>query len=276
MTQEDSLYPSRSVLPFITKAITEGAPIYTISYPFANHQPLYFDDQTETVIQFMKKMKRNAYRQRLRWLMTDNVVGKVGWAEVLEFGASANESEPLAEINVMTTPGRVSLGVELETDNKVKRVADDSLAAEIGIKPGDKIVEFDGVALNGSRQLGMAIRKKTYGDDFTCAVARGDEQVDFSSKFPEFTSRPVFSRKLPTSFFDCELDEEGPMIRLQSRNVKRLRISLPDSISAKTIELKRGDSKSQVKVQQFTAKELLSRFAESPNSKLRTAYVDIE
>ncbi len=57
MTQEDSLDPSRKVLPHITAAIASGAPVHVISYPDLNHQPLYFKDQTTTFVNFINTTK---------------------------------------------------------------------------------------------------------------------------------------------------------------------------------------------------------------------------
>ena len=94
MTQEDSLYPSRSVLPHITEAIRQGAPLHVISYPNVNHQPLYFDDQTVTFVNFLTKTKRDDERKRIRWLTSDVKIGSVGWAEILELGKTDYDADP--------------------------------------------------------------------------------------------------------------------------------------------------------------------------------------
>ena len=125
MTQDDSLYPTQSLLPHLNMAIKAGAPIWLISYANANHQPtFYFDDQKPQLIKFFKKQKRTSNPNRIRWQTSDTSVGRVSWLEVKSIGETKWDAPAWDELNLMTEPRRVSLGIELESfsSTSVKRV----------------------------------------------------------------------------------------------------------------------------------------------------------
>ena len=97
-------------------------------------------------------------------------------------------------------------------------------------------------------------------------------------KFPEFLPKPAYSRKQKTSFIDCEIIEgDSPMIHLKSRNVKRLRVWLPDSMAGlDSVKVVHNEQSTEVNAKHLSAIELLERFASNPDSGTRRSYIDIE
>ena len=283
MTQEDSLYPSRTVLPHVTSAIAEGAPITVISYPNVNHQPLYFNDQTTTIVNFLKNTKRNDQPDRIRWLTADTGIGTVRWAEILELGATERDAPALEAINLMTTPGRLTLGIQLaRSSTEVLEVVEASPAAGAGMQAGDVIVELDGTAVTDTRSLRRALQQQTHGNPFTCVVKRDGQEATLQGTFPTFVAEPLYRRDNETAHIDCRLSSDAtPQIRLSSRHVKRLRIWLPDGLGDhEEIELAYGPAGNlatrSLTVQRLSASELLARFAKHPDVAIRASYVDVE
>lgn len=280
MTQEDSLYPSRSVLPHITAAIQYGANIHVISYPNINHQPLYFNDQTTTIVNFIKNTKRLS-EQRVQWLTAEDQAGTVQWLEIMETGSGSGDGAELPDVNMMTTPGRVRMGVQLSPPQagepvRIVEVVDGSAASASGIQGGDVVVRFDGQAVGDVGQFRRLLRSKRFGDAFTTAVKRGDKVLELSGSFPEFRPRPVYRRDQPTCYVDVLFNEDS--MAVASRGIRKMKVWLPlDWSDRDEITVERNGTTSQVKVQRLDAREFLARFAQSGDrTAARFAYVVIE
>jgi len=284
MTQNDSLYPTKSLLPHLNLAIKQGAPIWLISYANANHQPTYFDDQTTTFVNFLKKTKRERNRSRIRWQTAGSETGKVDWLEIIEIGESKWQAPEWEKLNLMTEPGRISLGIELASfaSAEVKRVVDDSGASSAGIKAGDTIVQLGEVKISGARDLRTALGKFKFGQEFTCVVKRGEEELDLKGTLPEFVSEPHYLREKSTAQVDCVLSSEGkPRILFSSRNVKRARVWLhKDFQAADEIEVIYGfgeDTETKMlPIVRLSNKQLLERFAQNAERTAVDRYVDVK
>ncbi len=279
MTQQDSLYPSKNVLPHIVAAIGEGADILTVSYPKMNHQPSYFTDQTPAIVSFIEKSKR-ARRDEIQWYASSPEVGKFQWLELLEF-ASAEKAMGVKDTNVMSFPStRMQLGIGFSGFTKVSEVANGSVAATAGVKVSDEMVEFDGQKVSNARDLRGLLGNKTYGDEFTCKVKRGDSVLDLTGKFPVFVPKPIYCRNDPTGWAKCRFDSAGesPVLKVQSKNVTKLRVWLPKSMaSLDNLSVSLAGEKMTLPVKHQSAKDVLKSFAGSASSfMVKEAYVDIE
>lgn len=93
------------------------------------------------------------------------------------------------EIQVSVTPryyedqGQYMLGVKLGTamTNEVTGVQDDSLAAEMGIKPGDKIVDVNGTGIKDTASIVNALEGLQEGTEVTMAVSRDGERLNLTA-----------------------------------------------------------------------------------------------
>lgn len=280
MTQEDSLYPSKTVMPHIAKALEFGADVLTISYPKINHQPLYFQDQTQTIVNFIKQTKRQN-PERLSWYAADPDLGKVGWLELLEITDKEDAEETEDVANVMSSPARIRMGIQLSqaNPNLIEQVIEGSAAAGAGMQSGDLLLEFDGEKVVGSRALRGLLASKKHGEKFSCKIERGEQQVELEGRFPPFVSEPLYSRKLPTGFADCVIQTgDSPQVNITSQNVNRLRVWLPGELASRSeIPVVVNGKRRTVTVDQLTPKEFLQRFAESRDAQrsARYAFIDL-
>jgi len=277
MTQEDSLYPSKNVMPHILTAIQNGANVLTVSYPKMNHQPSYFADQKMALLSFMKGNKLKT-KMRVAWQASSVELGKFQWMEILEFTDSKNAVE-VADSNVMSTPGRLQVGIQLSpTGATVNQVIEGSVAEAAGMKAGDEFLEFDGEAVENSRKLRALIRKKSNGDKFLAKVKRGDKEMELNGKFPPFVSKPVYVRKDPTGVIDCRWTKDTPSIELKTKNVARLRVWLPAGMGElKKVKMTLNGQQSELEFTKRTAEEILADFAKTASAaSIYTAYAEIE
>lgn len=266
MTQNDSLYPSRKVLPHLTSAIANGANIHVVSYPNINHQPLYFKDQTTAIVNFVKNTKRESSNE-LRWLTSEVSTGQAKWLELLELGEGDNDADPLVDVNVETTPGRIRLGVEIEGAQSsdtgglvVKRVVENSAAASAGIKGSDEIIKFNSQEVGSVQRLGQLLGAVNFGDTFSVTVRRGDQPFELSGTFPEFTPRPVYRRQNPTAYAEVRVSDD--LVSIKSRHVSKLRIWLPNEMAGLgEVKLQWNGTEQSVKIQTLSAEELLTSLA---------------
>lgn len=279
MTQQDSLYPSKSVLPHLVEAFANNADILMMSYPRMNHQPTYMEEQTAAVLNFIKSNK-TIHRDYLRWYAADSTIGRVGregGLELLEF-VDSNEAVELRDSNVMSIPERFRFGTEFfEGTMKVQMYSMNTAAANSGLRQSDILLKFDGKRVPDPATLRELVAYKVSGDPFTCTVKRKDEELKLSGKFPEFVAEPLYFRDRPTGFADCQFVTEGePSIALTTKNVSRLRIWLPEAMSSlATVPVDHNGESKELAVNQLTTKELLEAYAKE-GAQVPRAYVEIK
>ena len=277
MTQQDSLYPTKRIMPYILAAIREDADILAVSYPKMNHQPSYFKDQTPAIVSFMQSNRRTS-RSRLRWKAAEASIGKVGGLELQEF-ASADEAAEVPDEVVMTSPGRLRIGIQFQPNSlKIAKVVADSAADSAGIKADDELLEIDGTDIPDNRKFRSILAAKSFGNEFNCTVRRDNSEVELSGKFPEFVSRPAFKRDLPTGFAECNFYEsEGTAVDLTTKNVKKLRIWLPEKLAKRSkVIIAHNGTKEELKVNIISVEEILNNFAADPSGiEVPYTYIDV-
>lgn len=185
MTSDDQLYPAFAVLEHLAPAIRAGAPIRLVSYERGGHQAVYFDDQKDAFVRFLTDTPRDV-RQQIDWWCAQPETGRLAWLEVLELGAAAGDADALEDINVISTPGRVHLGFNVDRafegpGVKVTSVVDDSTAKKIGLQENDVVHELDGVPVATLQDLIGVLSRKEHGTPVRVVVRRGEEDVDRKS-----------------------------------------------------------------------------------------------
>jgi regulator of sigma E protease len=76
----------------------------------------------------------------------------------------------------------------------VDEVVPNSMAEEVGLRPGDRLVEADGQRVAEWRDFGVALAGKQPGDEVTVAVERGGERREFTGRLqadPENPERAI-------------------------------------------------------------------------------------
>ncbi|MEM7516479.1 MAG: PDZ domain-containing protein, partial [Planctomycetota bacterium] len=280
-TQEDSLYPSRTVFPHLERAIRSGANVHFLSYPEINHQPLYFSEQSALLTNFIENKKRKDDALEQRWLTSTADLGSVRRLRVLELGEGERDGAALEPHNVMTEAGRVSLGVRPSAQSTlIAEVFEGSAAARSGMLAGDRIVRFEGQAIDGLRGLRRALREKSYGKSFQIHVQRGEEEIELSGSFGPFVSEPIYLRKDPTAHVDIQIKLSaagGPRIEVSSFRVRRFELGLPSAVGESSkLRARINGSEEELLVKERSVRELLTSFSVTGDAESLSAhYVDV-
>ncbi|MHC4939451.1 MAG: PDZ domain-containing protein [Planctomycetota bacterium] len=228
-TQDDPLYPAASLLPHVRAAMSVGALIHLVSYPRGGHSPAYFAEQRGPMARFITDTSRDPLPRRVRWRCATPALGRVDWVEITSIGKSENDPAATEDLNVMSTPGRVRIGFNVDRafagpGVRIAQISKGTLAEKLGLTGGDVLVAMDGKDLKDLGTLRALLNGKRYGDAVRLRVRTGEEERDVDGRFPAFVPRPVYRRAGPTAEFD--LQSEGNRIVVRCRNVRQFRLWL--------------------------------------------------
>ncbi len=236
MTQDDGLYPAQTVLPHIQALIREGASLHVVSYPTGGHSPSYLADQAAALGGFVAGAVRDPLPDRIEWATAHEETGARAWMEILEIRAGAGDA-PAADVpdmQVMSTPGRVLIGIGVDREYagagvRVTTVDEDRPAGPLGIEVGDVVVAVDGAPVANLADLRRVLGGKRFGDALAVRVERDglDAPLDLSTTIAPFTSEPTYGRERPTAWI--ALTRDGNTVRVTSRGVGRFRLQLSDA-----------------------------------------------
>ena len=146
-TDQDSLYPAKSVEPFIEAMKGIGVDIdYTTINGFG-HDPSYLPKERPLIWSWIRKQERNPHPERILWQGTADAPYRVHWLEVLGVDAGLKGTE-FADPNPKMTPSRVRLGVQVDQafagpGCRLSLVTDDSPAKAAGLVQGDVLLETE-------------------------------------------------------------------------------------------------------------------------------------
>jgi poly(3-hydroxybutyrate) depolymerase len=281
MTQDDPLYPAATILPHIERAMRSGAHVLTISYPAGGHRPVYFEEQRKTFVRFFMETKRDPHPKEIDWWCADPARGRFRWVEVLELGPTPGDAEALPDLNIMTSPSRVRIGIYVDQAYqgegvRVLRLVDESLAKGVGMREGDVVTAVDAHEIKSMRDLQIALGRKTYGDDVLLGIRRGEEALLFKARFPEFKPEPIYAREKPVARVSVRV-EEGT-VRVLTRHVRKLKLHLPHGFNEdQPFKLLLNGKETPFEVAAVSLKTLLERYArEADAGRLFTREVVID
>jgi|GEM_PF-1863528 len=265
MTQDDQLYPAVTVLPHLQAAMQAGARMHIVNYPRGGHRPVYFEEQRAAFVQFVLGTPREALPRAFNWKCAAAGQGGIAWAEVLSIGASDSDPEASADRNVMSTAGRVRIGISVDqafegAGVRITEVSKGTLAETLKLASGDVIESMDGKAIGGLTDLRRALSGKKYGDSVALTVARGEEKLDVAGAFPKFTPSPIYRRSTPTAEF--ALQSEGNRVVVRARNVRRFRLRLHSELFGDgAIALAVNGQRIEPKIRELSLEEIVRNYA---------------
>ncbi|NJN14496.1 MAG: PDZ domain-containing protein [Planctomycetes bacterium] len=269
MTQDDPLYPALSVLPHLESAMEQGAPMTLLSYPRGGHTPSYFEEQRETLLRFLTGTVREREPAAIDWWCADVSTGQVAWAEVLEIGGGEGDAPALPDVNVMSTPGRVRIGVTPDRDGSaagvtVAEVSEGMPAAAMGMKVRDRIVAVQGSEVKDLGDLLAALAEVSHGASLRITVEREGKQRTLETLLPAFVSEPYYRRMLPTARLSARAAEGR--LDLTLRNVRRARFQLPPSLfGVGPVTVTANGKPAACKTVTIPLEESLRRYAQDPD-----------
>lgn len=229
MTQDDQLYPGKSVLPHVQALFDLNASVKLVSYPTGGHTPSYFEDQGPAFARFIVGTVREPLLDDFEWRTAESALGRFRWLEIDELGPAAGDAPAVESVNVMTRPGRVRLGFNIGpgTDGSGVNVAgiqDGSTAATIGLKVGDAIVALDGKPTLSIPALRAVLGAKGFGEPVSVEVRRGETggTVTLTGEIAPFIPKASYIRDKPTA--RVAVRRNGQVIDVTSRNVRAFRV----------------------------------------------------
>ena len=269
MTRDDALYPAATILEHLVPALHAGAPIRVASWEEGNHRPVYFEELRASFEAYVNGAARRAVPDAVQWRCASPSTGAAAWVEVLEIGPAAGDAPDEPDLNVMSAPGRVRLGVNVDRafggpGVRVSGVADGSPAAAMGVKEGDVITGIDGAPVAGMEDLVKALGGKTHGDEVHVRVRR-EEETTLRGGFPEFRHEPYYRRASPTARVSVRV-EDGALF-LVTRNVRRLRLSLPpDLLPPGPLSIERNGKRLDAEAIDLSLEEILRSYGRDADS----------
>ena len=234
---EDPLYPTSSVVPFMRLFQEAGVSIDFRAQPNAGHDTSWWDAEAPAMDTFMAEWSRRPLPPRLSWeTETTDRYNRAHWLVIDELGVV--EGEPnLESYNTLVDPSQgVPLGInrlgELQngTGLRIFEVGEDSIASAAGMRNEDTLVGVDGELNPSVEDLKQALTGFAPGQRIPLLVQRGGEQLELTLIYPEQAaprSRPAFQKILPSG--RVELDQQGNQATASTRGVTRFTLLLsPD------------------------------------------------
>jgi len=241
MTQDDGLYPAQTVLPHIQALIRNEAAVHLVSYPTGGHTPSYFEDQAEAFATFIMGARRDPLPDRIEWATAHVETGAAQWAEITAIGVGEDDAaaDAVPDIQVLSTPGRVLIGIGVDREYtgvgvRVTSVDARRPAGDLGLQVGDVLTRVDDTPIKNLGDLRKALGKKRFGDELRVDILRdgsGDgepvEPILASTVIPPFVAEPSYARDRETAWFS--LARDGNTVNVTSRGVRGLRLHLSDA-----------------------------------------------
>jgi len=281
MTQDDQLYPAFTVMPHLIPVMQADGPMRLVSWADGGHSPSYLDSMGPAFVDWFLATPREPWPLEVDWWCSEPALGRRAWVEVLAIGPAAGDTDPLPDLNVQTTPGRVRIGVTIDQafagpGVKVEGVQEGSIAAGLAMQAGDVIVRVDESAIATLDDLRVVLSEKSQGDPIALGWTRGEEALSGTASFPPFVPEPIYRRDGPIARVSARA--QPGRIELTTRNVRRLRLRLPPEwLTEAGLEVVANGKPAAHKVRVVPLRELLEHYAvEADGSRLPAREVTVE
>jgi predicted esterase len=227
-TQDDQLYPTRTVLPFLEAMLRAGAAVRFASYPGIGHSPDYYAAERDRIYEWMDANSRDPLPRRIDYETAYPDNGRCAWVTILSLGDTPGAPE-FADLNPLAPEDRVRLGVTVDQDFpgpgvKVAEVTKDSLAEAMGMKAGDVIVGVDEAEVDGMPALSAVLGTRVRGRPIEVRVKREAGAAALAGTIPPFVPEPTFPRGKPSGRIEATV--KGQRIDVRLRGVAKYALDL--------------------------------------------------
>ena len=231
---EDPLYPTSSVRPFLSLFDAAGVLIDFRAQPNAGHDTSWWEDEAPAMDAFMAEWSRRPLPPRLSWeTETTDRYNRAHWLVIDELGAV--EGEPSLEShNTIVDPTQLNLGINMlgvmDGGLKLIEIGGDSIASAAGLQSDDNLIGIEGEFNPSVEDLTQALQGFAPGQQIPILVQRGGEELEFALVYPEQAapqSREAFPQSGPSG--RVELDQQRNQVTASTRGVTRFTLLLsPD------------------------------------------------
>ena len=231
---EDPLYPTSSVRPFLSLFDAAGVLIDFRAQPNAGHDTSWWEDEAPAMDAFMAEWSRRPLPPRLSWeTETTDRYNRAHWLVIDELGAV--EGEPSLEShNTIVDPTQLNLGINMlgvmDSGLKLIEIGGDSIASAAGLQSGDNLIGIEGEFNPSVEDLTQALQGFAPGQQIPILVQRGGEELELALVYPEQAapqSREAFPQSGPSG--RVELQQQRTQVTVSTRGVTRFTLLLsPD------------------------------------------------
>ena len=231
---EDPLYPTSSVRPFLSLFDAAGVLIDFRAQPNAGHDTSWWEDEAPAMDAFMAEWSRRPLPPRLSWeTETTDRYNRAHWLVIDELGAV--EGEPSLEShNTIVDPTQLNLGINMlgvmDGGLKFIEIGGDSIASAAGLQSGDNLIGIEGEFNTSVEDLTQALQGFAPGQQIPILVQRGGEELELALVYPEQAapqSREAFPQSGPSG--RVELQQQRNQVTVSTRGVTRFTLLLsPD------------------------------------------------
>ena len=231
---EDPLYPTSSVRPFLSLFDAAGVLIDFRAQPNAGHDTSWWEDEAPAMDAFMAEWSRRPLPPRLSWeTETTDRYNRAHWLVIDELGAV--EGEPnLESHNTIVDPTQLNLGINMlgvmDGGLKLIEIGGDSIASAAGLQSDDNLIGIEGEFNPSVEDLSQALQGFAPGQQIPILVQRGGEELELALVYPEQAapqSREAFPQSGPSG--RVELDQQRNQVTASTRGVTRFTLLLsPD------------------------------------------------
>ena len=231
---EDPLYPTSSVRPFLSLFDAAGVLIDFRAQPNAGHDTSWWEEEAPAMDAFMAEWSRRPLPPRLSWeTETTDRYNRAHWLVIDELGAV--EGEPSLEShNTIVDPTQLNLGINMlgvmDSGLKLIEIGGDSIASAAGLQSDDNLIGIEGEFNPSVEDLTQALQGFAPGQQIPILVQRGGEELELALVYPEQAapqSREAFPQSGPSG--RVELQQQRNQVTVSTRGVTRFTLLLsPD------------------------------------------------
>ena len=231
---QDRLYPVDEVVPFLRLFVDAGVPVDFRPQPEAGHDMRWWAAESPNIDSFIDTQVRRPLPDRLVWeTESTDRFNRAHWLVITELGPVDGESN-FDDFNEITPPvpsvpiGFNMLG-ELESGEGIQLIdiGPGSMAEIAGVRPGDVLVEVNGIAVSTLDTLRAAVQAPRDGPGLPLRIERAGESMTFVLTPPDTPAPPArqaFPHPEPSG--RVQLARDGNDILVVTRGVRRYTLLL--------------------------------------------------
>ena len=232
---QDRLYPVDAVVPFLRLFVDAGIRIDFRPQPEAGHDMRWWGDESPNIDDFIQTQARRPLPDRLVWeTESTDRFNRAHWVVITALGSVDGESgfDDFNEI----TPSAPSVPIgfnmlgELDTGAGIQLIdiVPGSMAEVAGVRPGDILVEVNGMAVATLDDLRAAVQAPRDGPGLPLRLEREGESLTLLLSPPDTVqappSRQAFPHPEPSG--RVQLARNGNEIAVVTRGVRRYTLLL--------------------------------------------------
>ena len=232
---QDRLYPVNSVVPYLRLFIDAGIEVGFRPQAEAGHDLRWWDAENPNIDRFIDTQIRLPMPDRLVWeTESSTAFNRAHWLVITGLGSVAGETD-FDDFNEITPPapsvpiGFNTLGdVEGGAGVRLIDIGPGSMADLAGVRPGDILVEVNGIAVATMDDLRAAVQAPRDGPGLPLRVEREDRSMPFVLSPPDDVQAPpprqVFPHPEPSG--RVQLVRDDNQIAVVTRGITRYTLLL--------------------------------------------------